>query len=78
MRSIGVSFDRWNVSEARVPVGGTQLCEPGLFEQHRGYISALGLLSPRLTYRGAADPAEKQAACRALVARERGTLPGDG
>ena len=40
-------LDRWNVSEARVPVGvELRFREPGLFEQYRGYIlSALGLLS---------------------------------
>ena len=74
-------LDRWNVSEARVPAGvELRFREPGLFEQYRGYIlSALGLgVAPDVAYSGAADPAEKQAACRALVAGERGTLPGDG
>ena len=72
---------RWHVSEARVPAGvELRFREPGLFEQYRGYIlSALGLvLLQTLLIAGLADPAEKQAAGRALVARERGTLPGDG
>ena len=39
-------LDRWNVSEARVPAGvEPRFLRTGLFEQHRGYISALGLLS---------------------------------
>ena len=64
-------LDRWHVSEARVPAGvELRFREPGLFEQYRGYIlGALGLLSLQtLADRGAADPAEKPAACRALVA----------
>ena len=74
-------LDRWHVSEARVPAGvELRFREPGLFEQYRGYIlSALALvLLQTLLIAGLADPAEKQAACRALVAGERGTLPGDG